>query len=354
MIVSETSTSLASYRLPMTVTLRDIARHTNVSVSTVSRALNQHQYVDEETRALVQQAATDLGYRMNNLRRKPNNTGRGVVSLLSNMGALAGVDAGPLQSHRIEHSIAIGAGRLLSQVGFDTRLQQTNLVREDLDSYIADPDIAGIILMGGVQNNELVHRLLITGLPLVIAGSHAKPLFVNAVMADYGYGVKEAIAHLVERGHKRIGLVNGPPTTNTSHEKYLGYRLGLALNDLPYTPNHVVPADFTPEAGLSATQKLLARSPDIDAIVYSDDYAALGGLRALKLSGYRVPQDVAVVGFHDYEVARYTDPPLTTVRFDMTQMGAIAARRLVTMISENTENAWMTLIPTSLVVRETT
>ncbi len=355
MFVSETFVGYCRIETDlMAVTLRDIASYTNVSVSTVSRALNQQQYVDDATRSLVQRAAEELGYPLHNLRRKSSaRTGR-LISLLTHHDNPEELEARQPETHVIEQLIVVGARRILEQCGYETRIQHLSLAEEHVEHYVADPNIAGIILMGGVQSSDFIRKLMTTDLPFVVAGSHARPLHVNSVMADYRYGVEQVVAHLVDRGKRNIGLVNGPESTNTSREKYLGYRLGLALHDLDYSDLNVYPGDFSPEAGQLATHELLSRSPELDAIIYADDYAAMGGLRALKLTGRQAPDDVAVVGFHDYIVARYTDPPLTSVKFDMTQMGVIAARRLVVMLTEKTENAWLTLIPTSLVIRETT
>lgn len=338
----------------MAVTLRDIASRTNVSVSTVSRALNQQQYVDAATRMLVLQAADELGYSLHNLRRKAGTRSRRLILLLTHHDNPEEFETRRLETHGIEQLIVFGARRVLEQAGYDTRIQHLSLAEEHVEQYVADPDVAGLILMGGVQSCDFVRTLMTTSLPFVIAGSHARPLQANSVMADYRYGMEQVVAHLVERGRRRIGLVNGPESTNTSREKFLGYRLGLAIHDLNYSATDVYAGDFSPEAGQLATHELLARTPELDAIIYADDYAAMGGLRALKLMGRQAPEDVAVVGFHDYDVARFTDPPLTTVKFDMTQMGVIAARRLAIMLAEKTENAWLTLVSTSLVIRETT
>jgi DNA-binding LacI/PurR family transcriptional regulator len=174
-------------------------------------------------------------------------------------------------------------------------------------------------------------------------------------MADYAGGAVQAVNHLIARGRRRIGLVNGPSTTTSSEEKHRGFRLALSLHDmLPAPLQTVVCEDFSSECGYAQTRQLLSRMPALDAIVYASDGIAMGGLRALRENDRRVPDDIAVTGFYDYELARFTDPPLTTVHIDLDVMGAIAGRRLCMLLEEPDSQAWCVTVPTSLVVRGST
>jgi LacI family transcriptional regulator len=168
-------------------------------------------------------------------------------------------------------------------------------------------------------------------------------------------GAKEAVTHLIETGRQRIGLVNGPPTTTSSAAKYEGFRLAQSLHDLAFVPSRVVASEeFATEPGYRQTLRLLEQAPDLDAIVYAGDRMAVGGLRAIKESGRRVPEDVAITGFYDDEIARFADPPLTSVYVDMHMVGRIAARRLCMLLEEADDEAWCVTVPASLVVREST
>lgn len=195
-------------------------------------------------------------------------------------------------------------------------------------------------------------RLSEAKLPFVIAGAHVRPLQVNSLMADALHGIKQAVDHLNELGRSTICLVNGPSFTATSQAKYEGYRLALALNELRFNPAQCVTGDFSIASGYEKTQRLLEANPSLDAIVYGDDFMAMGGIKALNEKLRRVPADVAVIGFHDYPIAEYTSPPLTTVRFDMASMGAMAAKRLVSLLTKPDDDAWFVQLPTSLVIRE--
>lgn len=335
----------------MSVTLRDIARQAHVSTSTVSRALNDHPHVSEATREAVWQAAQRLGYPLEHLRR-PSTTARTILLLIHDEDWQAKQD---VRSIDVEGVIAYGAQSTFEQRGMATRVQHARMEREEVPLYANDPAVAGLILASGIVGRGFVRGLQEVGLPFVIAGSHVKPLHVNCVMADYAHGTEQAVTHLVGAGRRRVGLVNGPPTTTSNAEKLKGFRLALSLHSLVPMPSQVVVGeDFTSKSGYTKTLQLLAQVPDLDAIVYANDPMAMGGLCALKESGRRVPDDVAVTGFYDYELARFTDPPLTSVHIDLYLMGSIAARRLGMMLEEVDDQAWCVVVPTSVVVRGST
>src|SRR5690606_23734598 len=116
--------------------------------------------------------------------------------------------------------------------------------------------------------------------------------------------------------------------------------------------NRVVVSDFSAESGYQQTRRLLQQDTSLDAVLYADDVIALGGMRAIRESGYTVPDDLAVVGFGDYELARFVSPALTSVQFDMQMMGVIAARRLCMLFDQPDDYAWLIRVPTKLVVRD--
>jgi DNA-binding LacI/PurR family transcriptional regulator len=334
----------------MSITLRDIARRAHVSTSTVSRVLNDYPHVSEGTREAVIQVAHELGYAMDNLRH-PAEDSRTALLLIRDTHWQAKQD---IRSVDVDGIIAFGAQSVLSRHGMTTRIQATRMERGDGRQFTNDPTVTGLIAASGVVDHDFVRELQAAGVPFVIAGSHVRPLGVNCVMADYEDGTDQAVRHLVEAGHRRIGLVNGPSTTTSSAEKLKGFRLGLSLYGMAPSPSQILACEaFTSESGYTQTLQLLAQAPDLDGIVYASDGLAMGGLYALKEGGRRVPDDVAVTGFYDYELARFTDPPLTTVHIDLHRMGAIAARRLLMMLQDpEDDQAWCVVVPTSLVVRD--
>ena len=331
------------------VTLSDIAEHANVSVSTVSRALNNFQYVDEKTRAVIQQAVDELNYSMNNLRS--NSKLQKSVILLSR-GDFSEENSDISFGSNFEKLVSDGARSVLSAADIHLEIQRSYMTKEDAHGIIDDFKASGLILLSGLLDTEFVQALQAAGIPFVVAGSHIKPLQTNYVMADIVDGMEQAVSHLVSCGRRNIGLVNTSIRTKTSAEKAQGLILALQKYNLPFHSDQVISStQFDLEAGYRQTLQIIEEN-QLDAIIYGHDVMAMGGLRALGERGYRVPADIAVIGFLDYEISRFTNPPLTTLRFDMPQVGAIAARRLQMMLEEPDDQHWGIVVPTELVVRE--
>jgi len=340
----------------MTVNLSEIAQRACVSVSTVSRVLNGYPFVSEATREAVARIAVEMGVSVA-ATRKPE---RFRAVWLGGMGGAVDEDVSVLNSvigTEFAHLVLNGAESVLKPHGISTSLTNTLSRSEALhkiqDSR-SDSELIGVILTGGAIHRPTLEEFRQTGIPLVIAGGYGPEFGVSAVIADYIGGIEQAVTHLVSNGRRRIGLLNGPSRT-TSEMKYKGYRLALALHDMEYNPHFVMSAPaFQPETSLEFTRRLLIQAPELDAILFADDYLAMGGLKAIKQLGKSVPGDVAVVGYHDYQIARFTDPPLTTIQIDMFRMGVIAARRLLLMIEEDEHDPILVTLPTQLLVRSST
>jgi DNA-binding LacI/PurR family transcriptional regulator len=343
----------------MAVTLQDIARKANVSTATVSRVLNNYAYVNQLTREAVWQTADALGYSRNGTStqsRKPRSI------LLLRMGHFAPIEydrknVGPHHQEFLR-LVQEGVYNILPHQNYDMQVHAYHRYGYDFQTEIKQfslLDLMGVILLSGRIQYDFLHLLQQSRLPFVIVGVITSNSSFNAVMADYMHGIEQAIRHLAQSGRRRIGLVNSSAKTLTNQEKYKAFRLALTLHDLEFHPHYVtdVDSEIPMQTGCKHTRRLLEQAPDIDALIYGDDYLAVGGMRAIKESGRRIPDDVAVIGFHNYEIARFTDPQLTTVHFSMQDMGAIAARRLLMLIEESPgEEPWHILTPTSLVLRQ--
>lgn len=330
-------------------TVRDIAQRASVSIATVSRVLNNTGNVNESIRYSVLKAADELGYPLQNLRIKPQI--RSSVLVLTRGDTPTAAGHGESQ-REFERRVWDAVHTVLEVEGIATRLQQS---LEDLDearAYAADVSINGLILLGGIVRPDFAAELMRLKLPFITAGSRIEGLAVNSVMVDVSHGIRAAAAHLIASGRRRIGLVNGPHTTMTSLEKLQGLRLALAEHDLPFDPQTVVTADFHPDSGYTHTRKLLETAPHLDAILYADDSIALGGLRALRELGRAVPDDIAIVGFGDYELSQYTNPMLSTVQFDMTLIGRMAAGRLKMLLDKPDDDAWLMRVPCTFIERQ--
>ncbi len=334
-------------------TIRDIAREVGVSISTVSRVLNDYPHVDSTTRQVVWEAANELLYPMSRIRGQAAKSAR-TMAFISNF-SLNNAQGSPVQLSGIDQIVANSAQAILEKERITTHIYSSVTSVEDMRGLVEANRISGIIFLGGIFNHDVLGWLQEREIPFLTAGAHAYPLNVNAVMANYVQGMGFAVEHLVATGRRHICLVNGPPETNTSEEKYKGLRLSLSLNELPFQAYQVTAgADFEIESGYIATLKLLAQAQPVDAIIYANDDMAVGGLKALKESGRRVPADVAIVGIHNYEIARFSDPALTTIGFDMQMMGRLAGLRLCNLMGGSYDDSHAMIVSTRLIVRDST
>lgn len=220
--------------------------------------------------------------------------------------------------------------------------------------YLDDVGPVGTLLIGSEVPADVMQALLERGHPFVIVGAQVDPGVASSVMADVLHGTAAAIRHLRAIGRDTIGVVNGPEGSGTHADRLDGARLGLSQVGIEFEPELTRSFEFTVAAGRRGTDELLDARPDVSALLFADDFMALGGLKALSERGLRVPEDVAVVGFYDYPIAGFTSPALTSVSVDLSRMGRIASELLVALLQGGASTPWSVCIPASLTVRAST
>ena len=331
-------------------TLEQVAALAGVSRATVSRVVNGSPKVSPEVRAQVERAVAKLGY-------VPNRAARSLVTRRADSVALV-----VSESHARFFSEPFFAGmvRGVSAALAETGVQLLLLIAQDLpdrsrlERYVVGGPDAGVLrasLHGDAPRPGA--REGASG-PAGLAGRPAGPLPASYVDADNRGGAGKAVEHLVRRGRRRIATITGPLDMGVGLDRLEGYREGLAAAGLAADEDLVEPGDFTEEGGAAAMARLLARpGPPVDAVFAASDLMAAGALRALRAAGRRVPEDVAVVGFEDSAVARYAQPPLTTVRQPIEEMGRQATRMLLAKIAGETGGMHL-ILDVDLVVRAST
>ncbi|RAJ59840.1 DNA-binding LacI/PurR family transcriptional regulator [Streptomyces sp. Amel2xB2] len=339
-------------------TLEAVAAHAGVSRATVSRVVNGGRGVRAEVREKVRHSVEELGY-------VPNSAARTLVTRRT--GAVAVVIAEPESRVFADPFFAQqlrGISRELA--GHDTQLLLMMLERQKdyarIGHYLSAGHVDGALMFSLHGDDPLPAMALHSGLPAVFGGRPGWPgaeddedlLYVDT---DNRNGARQAVAHLQERGRRKIAVINGPLDQTSAVDRLLGYcdALGCALQDTD--PSLVAQGDFTAEGGERAMARLLDSSPDLDAVFAGNDLMASGALRTLRARGLRVPADVAVVGYDDLEPAAWADPPLTTVRQDVEDMGTMMAELLLRRIGLTDETAKTAplapvVTPATLVVRE--
>jgi DNA-binding LacI/PurR family transcriptional regulator len=307
--------------------LEEVAERAGVSRATASRVVNGATFVNDELRERVEVAIRELGY-------QPNLSARALVTGRTDTIALVASEP----DVRVFSDPFFGA--ILRGVTTEANavdLQVMLLMAQDdhgldrIRRYVRTGATDGVLLISEHLSDDPVPQALAeAGIPLVVGGRPASSLDrVPYVDNDNVHGGRLAARHLVRRGHQRIAILAGPDDMTASLDRLDGFRreLGPRRDD-----DLVEHCDFTRESGRAAMERLLARTPDVDAIFAASDLIALGALSVLKDAGRRVPDDVALVGFDDIPLAASVSPSLTTIRQDPIRQGRAMLRLLLRQI----------------------
>ncbi len=328
----------------MTVTLADIARVAQVSVSTVSRVLSNPNYpIKEENRQRILKLAEEMGY-------KPNLVAR---SLQSNRSHLVGVIVDRMQSPFAAATVQ-GIQDGLRNVGYSVSIAYSNrdqaLAIEAINSFYSR-QVDGIVILNSWLHTYNDAILSLQDRPFVFVNRVFGNCLHNCVgPGDYS-GAQLATEHLVNLGHRRVGYVNGMKDWIEAQNRLSGYWDALLKHGLPVDETLIKHGDWGVDSGYQAAQELLALEERPTAIFAANDIMALGAMYAIQEAGLKIPTDVAVVGYDDRDFAAWLRPALTTIRMPSYEMGQAAARSLLKQIAgEEPEDA--TQIPGELIIRE--
>ena len=325
------------------VTLKHIARHTGLSIMTVSRVVRGRPDVSPGSRQKVLAAVRRLGY-------IPNPAAQLLASRAA-LGArgerIIGTILGPevVTSHSyfagIIQGIADEARRfdcpLLLGYGMGEATppsEYPRMIREMMTRWL--------ILVGKVPP-RLVRQLHANGFSLVLVDMRSPIRDADAVVCDDALGAYEATRHLIKLGHRRIALIRGPIRHPFSQALTSGYRRALHEGGIPVRDDLMVEAPLRPEGGHEATETLLKGSGRPSAIFTNDDMA-IGAMRAIHERGLCVPDDVALVGYDDIEYAAHTTPPLTTVAVPKDELGRLAVRRAIAQMEQGKQHVFSTTV----------
>ena len=329
----------------MAVTIKDVARAAEVSVASVSRALNGHPSMTAQTRKRILAVAKKLRY-------TPHSAARTLITRRTQtIGALLPDLHGEFFSELIRGidlaARARGLHLLLSSSHGDASEAAAAL-------RAMQGRVDGLLMMSPHVDATLLRRNLRAELPLVLMNTPLKRARCAVLNIDNYGGAFAMVQHLIACGRRRIALIGGPARNFDAAERLRGYTAAIA-RFAETSPPQVLAGDFTEEAGYRAARELLANKLRPQAVFASNDMMAVGCLYALREAGVRVPEDIAVTGFDDVPIARLTTPALTTIRVCIVDFGTRALERLATMIDDSADarrEKHAQLLGTELVVRQ--
>lgn len=331
----------------MARTLDDLAELSGVSRATVSRVINGGS-VSPATRQRVLDVLETTNYRPNLAARNLASGRSGVVGVVMHVPApLTFADAyfSELLTGICDSLTSQAAGMML-WLGNRTK-------EETLDNILGMGMLDGVIVTADTIDDPLVDGLRASDIPLVLVGHRRADRDSSYVDVDHEAASEAITAHLISTGRNSIYHITGRPNSVSGRDRALGFQRALRKTGLE-SEGHVIPGDYTDDSGYQETKALIDSGTSFDALFCGNDNTARGAYRALSEAGRSIPGDVAVAGFDDLEFASQLDPPLTTVRQGVDEIGHEAARTLLSLLENPESGPRRVLLPTELVVRGST
>lgn len=335
------------------VSLEDVARYANVSLSTASRVLSSSPHpVSDEKRERVLQAARELNY-------SPSVLAQAMVTGDTHIvGVIVGDAADPYFASIVRGVEDVArANRYLVIVCDSDRDPEVELSYfQTLNGYRVD----GVIFAGGGLNDAkylagiepLLENLRERGGGFVSLG---KQLFPNySVLVDFKELSRDAVEYLIGLGHRKIAYISGPPLLTTTQHRFEGYVAALEAHHIGINPDYLFEGDFKYESGRLAGERICAMHDRPTAVMASNDLMALGCMTALKEAGLRIPEDISMVGIDDIPFAKFVEPSLTTVSIPLHELGKIGMESLLQLRACDVYEQGEVFLPHQLIVRNST
>jgi len=326
-------------------TLKDVAREADVSVSTVSRVFNNPEKVRPDTREAVQKAAEALGYQPSRVARR--------LRLKEGKANLIGLVIPDIQNPffadvtRGVEDVARDNDYALILSNSDEDPEQQRRAVDTLKTESVD----GVIVPPVSTEDPEVTRLLEENIAVVCVDRRLESARVDTILSDNRKGAYEAVTHLIELGHERIGFIGGVPRISTSTERREGYEQALRDHDLPVDPELIKEGDSRRERGTYLTNDLLDLDNPPTALFTGNNLTTLGALSAINVRGLDVPGDVALVGYDDIPWPMALNPPPTVVDQPGYERGQCAAQILLERLAHPDRAATTVTLQPKLVVR---
>ena len=311
------------------VSMKDIAATCHVSVATVSKALNNHSDIGEETRLTIKRTAKEMGYH-------PNFSARALKTHKSyNLGILFVDGARSGLTHDYFSHVLESFKNTAENAGYDITFLNNSKLRKDRMSYLEHTiyrGMDGVIIACIDFNDPEVVELLQSPLPVVTIDY----LFngrVN-VTSDNVKGMRDLVQYVISQGHKKIAYIHGADSAVTQSRLSSFYKT-MEDEGLEVPDEYIKEAEYrdSATAGIITNQLLSLKEPPT-CILFPDDYSAIGGMNAIKDRGLRVPEDVSMAGYDDIPIASQLTPRLTTLHQDTEMIGKLAAQKLINLIEK--------------------
>jgi DNA-binding LacI/PurR family transcriptional regulator len=325
-------------------TLRDVAKKAGVSHQTVSRVINGSEDVLPETRALVEAAIAEMGYRPNaiarSMARGQSHTLACISPNLTDFTFASLIEGAEIEARQHKYF-------MLSSSASDPEA-----FRELVDELVGHRRVDGLIVINPYADERFEY--IPRDFPLVFVGASAHEKNICSVSLDDKKVAYEATRHLLTLGHTNIALVTGPMEEDCSQDRTEGYRRALAEAGIPFDETMIIEGDWSATSGRDALLSFIEQGRVPTAVFAQNDRMAMGVMSAAREAGIKVPTQLAVIGVDDMPLSSYFDPPLTTMRQDIPRIGREATRMLLDIIQKKSTQTCDLKLHAELVVRQST
>lgn len=327
----------------MGVTIKDIAKLANVSHTTVSRALNNSPYINEDTKVKIKALAKELNY-------VPNYNAKSLVLLKSYVIGIFFSSISEGTTDTFFHEIIKGINKVIDK--------EYNLVIRGIDDYkyshqIDKKNFDGIIVVSQRKSDdEFINAIIEKDIPIVVINRHIDTVGIVNIMSNDTDGAYDAVDYFIKNHHKKIALIQGNKEFESSVYRKKGYLKALENNNIPLNEDYIISGKYNLQSGYENMKKLIDLENRPTAVFCSNDDIAVGAMKAVFESGLNVPNDISIIGFDDSNFCKYVTPTLTSVRKDplaMSEYGGINLLNIIKNIQVNKEKVY---IESKLVVRD--
>jgi len=330
-------------RTKKAITIQDVAKAAGVSVSTVSRVLNDKDDVAPETYEKVQGVIEELGYTSSLAARSMRSHNTNVIGLIM-----------PDVEFPFAIEVMKGVNRAISELGYDLIVYTGGDTRKESTAERERRYIS--LLNGSVTDGAIVvtpaTTTFSTASPVVVIDPNNESPDCLVVIATNHAGALAAMGYLIGLGHRRIGFIGGRPELQSAVRRLQGYKDSLHQAGIPMDPELIQAGDYTTDTGFVCAQRLLDLSHPPTAIFAANDQSAIGVIKAIHRAGLRVPDDISVIGFDNIPEVAYTHPTLTTIDQSIDKMGYVATEMLIRLIRGESLHNHLYKMPTQLIVRD--
>jgi LacI family transcriptional regulator len=328
--------------------IKDVAREAGVSITTVSRALNGYSDVNADTKKRIEEVAFRLNY-------APNLNARSMGGMKTKVLAFLVSGLHPSEESGFVFGILSGLYQTTIDKNYEFILLTTTGAKQYEMNYIQlcrQRDIKGVLISGLTDDDPYYSELVDSEIPCVVVDTEIKGEKVCSISTDNIKASKEAVQYLIANGHRNIAIMNGKHSADVSKQRYWGYKKGLQEAGIAINQEYVCCGNFEEEEAYRETIRLLTKHPEVTAIFCASDVMAIGVMNAAEKQGFRVPDDITVVGFDDIPAAKYVHGGITTVSQSPYMIGKLGGEALVDMI-EDKRVAKHIYLPYELIVRAT-